>query len=90
VIKSAFAGTTVLFLALVVGVASELAYLMPYRAPLAQAHGGTILFFALVTFVNLFAAVYVVGRRVLFKDAGQKLRQLDKELKTRTFDVVEE
>lgn len=72
----------VLLLVAVVYLLEQLAFLRPYRWLLLQRYGWTIAGFLAVLFLNLFALVYLVSRRLLLNDTGRKLAHLDKEIRT--------
>ena len=75
--------TTVIFLALGFFLLQECQFLIPYR----QLLFGTIRRRHLASlrgalFVNLFAAVYLICRKLFLKDTGRKLAHLEKQLRT--------
>lgn len=88
--KSALVVSVALLLGIVFAVGAELSYLRPYRAHIFHTYGPQLLLYALSLLTNLVAATYVFGRRLLLKDAGQKLRHLDREFKTRELDLQED
>jgi hypothetical protein len=71
-----------LMLALLFYLMGELKYLIPYRDLIWQQYGWPISIYALMLFLNLYAASYLVVRKLLLKDTGKKLRQIDKQLRT--------
>lgn len=81
-IKNAFLATTVLFLALGFFLMQECSFLVPFRALLIEKYGSTIVGFAAMLFLNLFAAVYVSARKLFLNDTGRKLAHLEKQLRT--------
>lgn len=74
--------TTVVFLALGFWLLQECDFLIPYRALLIGKYGQPILLYAAVLFLNLFALFYVLLRKLFLKDTGQKLRHVEKQLRT--------
>ena len=76
--------TTMLLMALGLGVMQTCQFLVPYRALLVQRYGAHIALFAAALFVNVFAAIYLVCRKVFLKDTGRKLAHLEKQLRTET------
>ncbi len=79
--NTAFLAVLVLFL-VVSWLAGELTFLAPYKRSLFQFHGTVIVASALVVFVNLHAAFYVVARWLFLRDTGRKLTHLDGQLIT--------
>lgn len=75
--------TLVLLLVLVACLVEQLAVLRPYAWLLLQSYSWTLGAVGLVLFVNMFAAVYLVGRRLLLKDTGRKLAHVERQLRTR-------
>jgi hypothetical protein len=73
----------VLLLVLVACVVEQLAVLRPYAWLLVQSYSWTLGAVGLVLFVNMFALVYLVGRRLLLKDTGRKLAHVERQLRTR-------
>ena len=60
----------------------ECQFLIPYRQLLLTQYGSTIALFASALFVNLFAGLYAIGRKLFLKDTGRKLAHLEKQLRT--------
>jgi hypothetical protein len=88
VIASAVFVTTVIFLAIAILLLQECRFLIPYRRLLFGEYGSYLAAFAAALFVNLLAAVYMIGRFFFLKDTGRKLAHLEKQL--RTADTVSE
>jgi hypothetical protein len=61
----------------------QLSFLRPYAWLLLQHYSWTLSAVAAVLFLNLFALVYLVARRLLLKDTGRKLAHVEKQLRTR-------
>lgn len=55
----------------------ELKFVAPYKAVLFHAYGNIILAWLGCLFLNVFAAVYLIGRKFFLKDAGRKLWHVD-------------
>jgi len=81
-IANAFFATTVIFLALGFYLLEECRFLIPYRQLLLEKYGEPIAAFAVALFMNLFAAVYLLCRKLFLKDTGRKLSHLEKQLRT--------
>jgi len=79
VIANALIVTIALLLALGFWLMGELKFLIPYRHVLLHQHGGVLLLWFAVLFVNVFAAIYAVQRKFFLKDTGRKLSHLDKQ-----------
>ena len=79
--NTALLAALVLFL-LVAWLAGELTFLAPYKRDLFYQHGMLIVGAALVVFLNLHAAFYVVARWLFLRDTGRKLTHLDGQLVT--------
>jgi hypothetical protein len=80
-IGNAFFFTTILLLALGLYLLGECRFLIPYRQLLLDHYGLAIALFAAALFVNFFAAVYLIGRKLFLKDTGRKLAHLEKQLR---------
>ncbi len=81
-VTNVFFATTIFFMALGFFLLEECRFLIPYRALLLQRYGTTILLFAAVLFVNIYAAVYFCVRKLLLKETGRKLAHVEKQLRT--------
>ena len=81
-VANALFATAVICLALALYLMQECRFLIPYRSLLVGKYGGQIALFASAFFLNLFAAIYAVSRRLLLKDTGKKLAHLEKQLRT--------
>ena len=68
-------------LALLFFLMGELKYLIPYRDLIWRHYAWPISLYALVLFLNLYAASYFLMRKLLLKDTGKKLSQIDKQLR---------
>src|SRR5438552_3029515 len=74
--------TTGIFLGLAFFMMGECQFLIPYRQLLLMKYGTSISLFAAALFVNVFAALSWLGRKLLLKDTGRKLAHLEKQLRT--------
>jgi len=81
-IANALILTIALLLALGFWLMGELRFLVPYRHILIHEHGTVILAAIAVLFTNLFAAVYILQRKLFLKDTGRKLTHVDKQAAT--------
>jgi hypothetical protein len=81
--KNALFATVLVFLAVVFYLMDELRFLIPYRDAILERHGREIALFSVVLFLNLLAGFFVLTRRLLLKDTGQKLAHLEKQLRGR-------
>ena len=57
----------------------QLKFMARYKSVLFQAYGPTILIFAGVLFINVFAIALGISRRFFLKNTGRKLSHLDKQ-----------
>jgi hypothetical protein len=67
---NAFFVTTVLLLALGIWLLGECRFLIPYRGVLWDHYTAPIGLFVAALFVNLFAVIYLAGRKLFLKDCG--------------------
>ena len=81
--KNALFATVVVFIAVVFYLMDELRFLIPYRDAILERHSREIALFSAVLFLNLLAGFFVLTRRLLLKDTGQKLAHLEKQLRGR-------
>lgn len=72
--------TSIVFLALIFFLSSQLRFLTPWRDLILHQYWQAIAFYCGLLFVNLFAAVIYLQRKFLLKDAGQKLAHFDKQI----------
>ena len=79
--NSAFLAAMVV-LVLLFELLSELSFLAPLKRVVLYPHLELISGAILLVFLNLFAAVYGIGRRVWLKDTGRKLALLERQLRT--------
>jgi hypothetical protein len=81
-VTNVFFATTILFMAAGFFLLDQCRFLIPYRALLMQQYGATILLFAALLFVNIYAAVYFGVRKLLLKETGRKLAHVEKQMRT--------
>lgn len=79
--NAVFIASTI-FLAASMWLISELAFLAPYRTLLLHRYGVQIAWFSVALFLNLFAATYLVNRKLFLKDTGRKLVHIEKQIRT--------
>lgn len=60
----------------------RLRFLASYRQQIFHHDGWAIGLYALLLFVNLFAVLYLLGRRFFLKQTGQKLLYIDRQMRT--------
>lgn len=78
-IANALILTIAILLALGFWLMGQLRFLIPYRHILIHQYGSVILLWLAVLFVNVFAALYTIERKLLLKDTGRKLSHIDKQ-----------
>jgi hypothetical protein len=71
-----------ILLVTVVTIAQQLTFLAPYKRLLLDRYLVTLLLSAGVLYLNLFAACYLVSRRLLLKETGRKLAHLERQLQS--------
>ena len=76
--------TTAIFLAGAFFLMEACRFLIPYRHLLWVTYSRPIATFAAVLFVDLFAGLYLLSRKVFLKDTVRKLAHLEKQLRTGT------
>jgi len=81
-IGNALVLTTVIFLALGFFLMQECRFLVPYRDLLVGKYGRQLALFGAALFLNLFAALYLLCRKLFLKDTGRKLAHVEKQLRT--------
>jgi hypothetical protein len=74
--------TTLLFMALGLFLLEWCQFLIPFRHVLFIKYGAVLASFGAALFVNLWAAVYLIGRVLFLKDTGRKLAHLEKQLRS--------
>ena len=58
----------------------ELRFLVPYKTAIFRNHGLHIGIAALLVFLNLSSAFYMVGRWLFLRESGRKLTHVDRQL----------
>jgi hypothetical protein len=81
-IPNIFFATTIVFIAIGFFLLQECNFLIPYRALLLETYGRTIATFASLLFLNLFALMYILVRKIYLKDTGRKLAHVEKQIRT--------
>jgi hypothetical protein len=81
-VTNVFFATTILFLAAGFFLLDQCRFLVPYESLLLERYGATILLFAAVLFINIYATVYFAVRKLLLKETGRKLAHVEKQLRT--------
>lgn len=81
-VGNALFAATVLFMAMGIYVLQECQFLIPYRQLLWEKYFQPIALFSAVLFMNVFAGVYALCRKLFLKDTGRKLAHLEKQLRT--------
>ena len=79
--NAAFAAAMVLLLLAFV-VMGDVTFLAPYKHLILGRYLWSILSFATLVFLNLFALCYLTGRALFLKDTGRKLAHVEKQLRT--------
>ena len=74
--------TTLILMGAGIVLLGECRFLIPYRHVLFVRYGSVLATFAAALFLNLFAVVYLVCRRLFLKDTGEKLAHMEKQLRT--------
>jgi hypothetical protein len=67
-------------LVLVLELMSQLTFLAPFKHLIFDQYLWYLVGALLVLFVNLFAAIYWIGRHIWLKDTGRKLAYLERQL----------
>jgi uncharacterized membrane protein YbhN (UPF0104 family) len=80
--------TITILLALGFWLMGELKFFIPYKTALWREYATPIVTYVGVLCANVFAAVFVLIRKVLLKDTGRKLSHLDKQLRAGHTDVA--
>jgi hypothetical protein len=81
-VTNVFFATTILFMAVGFFLLDQCRFLIPYKFLLIERYGATILLFAAVLFINIYAGVYFGVRKLLLKETGRKLAHVEKQLRT--------
>ncbi len=81
-IGNALLATTVVFMGLGFFLLQECQFLIPFRRLLFLRYGAALMIFASALFLNLFAAVYMICRKLFLKDTGRKLAHVEKQVRS--------
>ena len=79
--NSAFLAAMLLLLVVFV-VFGELEFLARYKGLIVGSYLWVVVGALLVVFLNLFAAIYLIGRALFLKDTGRKLAHVDRLLRS--------
>lgn len=79
--NSAFLAAMLLLLVVFV-VFGQLEFLAPYKTLILGSYLWTVVGALVVLFLNLFSAIYLIGRVLFLKDTGRKLAHVDRLLRT--------
>jgi len=79
--KNSLAGTVILLFGLVLGLMGQLDYLAPYKSTMFHKYGWPIGLYAGLLAVNLYAAFFLLTRKLYLRDTGTKLVHLEKQLR---------
>jgi hypothetical protein len=90
VIANSLFVATLLFVTCLICVVNELTFLARYRDLIFHRYGTQVASFSLLLFLNLFAAIYALNRKLFLKDTGKKLAHLEKQLRTSGSSISEE
>ena len=81
---------TVIEVALAYYLMDQLTFLIPYRGLMFQQYGFGIAIYAVLLFLNLFACAFLLLKKFLLKDTGQKLLHMDKQIRAGHSDLSPE
>jgi hypothetical protein len=81
-IPNIFVATTIIFIAIGFFLLQECNFLIPYRTLLLEKYARTIATFAGLLFLNLFALMYILVRKIYLKDTGRKLAHIEKQIRS--------
>ncbi|HEV2201403.1 MAG TPA: hypothetical protein VGR73_16415 [Bryobacteraceae bacterium] len=81
-IPNIFFATTIIFIAIGFFLLQECNFLIPYRTLLLEKYERIIATFAGLLFLNLFALMYILVRKIYLKDTGRKLAHVEKQIRT--------
>ncbi len=89
-IASAALIATVFEVALAYYFMDQFTFLIPYRIFMFQRYGFGIAIYAVLLWVNLFACAFLLMKKFLLKDTGQKLLHMDKQIRAGHSDLSPE
>lgn len=81
-IPNIFFATTIIFIAIGFFLLQECNFLIPYRTLLLEKYGRIIATFSCLLFLNLFALMYILVRKIYLKDTGRKLAHIEKQIRS--------
>ncbi len=79
--KNAIVATVTMLFAIVLYLFGALDFLSPYKTLLLHRYGAVIGLYAGLVAVNLYAAFFLLTRKLFLKDTGTKLVHLEKQLR---------
>ncbi len=79
--KNAVVATVTLLFGIVIALFGALAFLAPYKTVLLHKYGWAVGIYAGLLAVNLYAAFFLLTRKLFLKDTGTKLVHLEKQLR---------
>ncbi len=81
-ITNVFFATTIIFMGIGFYLLEQCEFLIPYRSLIFGSYLPAISAYAALLFANLFAAMYVLVRKLLLKETGKKLAHVEKQIRT--------
>jgi hypothetical protein len=81
-IGNCFFAATAVFMGIALYVVQECTFLIPYKSLLFGRYAGAMGAFAALLFLNVFALVHVVVRKLFLKDTGEKLAHVEKQIRS--------
>ena len=81
-VANALFAAGIIFMAIGLYVMQECRFLIPYRRLLWEKYSGPVALYGGLLFINLFALLYALCRKLFLKDTGRKLAHLEKQLRT--------
>ena len=81
-ITNVFFATTIIFMAIGFYLLEQCEFLIPFRSLIFGLYMPAIGAYATLLFLNLFAAMYVLVRKLLLKETGKKLAHVEKQIRT--------
>jgi hypothetical protein len=83
--KNAIVATVTMLFSIVLFLFGGLDFLAPYKTVLLHQYGPVIGMYAAMLAVNLYAAFFLLTRKLFLKDTGTKLVHLEKQLRDGSF-----
>jgi len=79
--KNSLIATTLVLFGVVLGLLGQVDYLAPYKATMFHRYAWQIGIYADLLAVNLYAAFFLLTRKLYLRDTGTKLVHLEKQLR---------